>query len=427
MLREIVLLALSRGVNMILSIVLLLQLTNILSAASYGEYAYIIALVALMSPLTIFGMQTLMLKKIAAKASSNTYTHIFLALLIILLTFYLSGALVIILVLAVLLNLKISSFIIFFCIAGTAIVEIVHAFFQAIRKSWFSSLFVTGFRQLSFIFLIFICGLETYEQAIFYYLLSSFIALAPILRHIVRGANSTLKILTMQRKRIWRIAKANRLLPGIYFAQVQWGGLIGLPFLLVFLGSILEPTHLATYALASKLVGLVSFVLTPINRVFAPRFVKIFNVDRRKCERLVQFTYTVCLFSAIPFACFFLIGGEIIEYVFPQEYSDLSLIIGIMATAQVMNCITGPVVWILQLSGNEKLLRWIIIASNLFALFFTWVLITFFQMSTMAGAMGFLLMLVVPNMTAIWFANRRLKIVYGLRIKTFLSDMRHYG
>ena len=412
---------------MVLGLWLVLELTSTLPATVFGEYAYFTGIVAFLTPLLCFGIQTVMLKKVSLRAGSGSYVNLFFALCVLLVGVYLLLAYVIAVILSAALSLNISAIMIWACITGTILVEMTHTYYQAIRKSWFSSYFVSGTRQLCFVCVVILTQPTSFDQVVLFYMVTSFLALIPIFPDISHGLGETCRLLIEQRRRLWRVAKVNYFVPGIYFAQVQWGGLVGLPLLLVFLGSTLPPEHLATYAIAAKVAGMSAIVLAPINKVFAPRFVNALEARQEDRIKLVHFTYTLALFAALPFACFFLLGNGMVETFFPADYRNLSLAIGIMGLGQVVNCITGPIVWIVQLAGLEKSLRWMIVCSNLFALAFCWVLVMCFDLGVLAGAIGYFLMLMLPNILALRLAKVNLNLNYGLRIRLFFRDLKAYG
>jgi O-antigen/teichoic acid export membrane protein len=167
--------------------------------------------------------------------------------------------------------------------------------------------------------------------------------------------------------------------------------------------------------------------LAPLNRTFVPRFVSVQKHDAQLTQPLLNMTFGLSLLASLPFAVLFFMGGGLLEKWFFVDYNGLASVLIIMGIGQVFNCLTGPVIWMVQLTGNEKLWRWVLLASNLASALGVWLSVTVFGMDLLGASILYTLALIIPNTAAFLICVRRLKLNYGLQFKNLLTDLKKYG
>ena len=108
---------------------------------------------------------------------------------------------------------------------------------------------------------------------------------------------------------------------------------------------------------ASRLAALVSFILIAVNNILAPRFAELYEAKRlnalARIARISAFCITVVTMPA--FVVLFLFGDWVMG-VFGAEFRQGGDILAILLVGQVANTVCGSVAYLLNMTGNEKIL-----------------------------------------------------------------------
>ena len=150
---------------------------------------------------------------------------------------------------------------------------------------------------------------------------------------------------------------------------IEWGGQI-------ISGIYLPSSDVAIYAISQRVASFILLILVAINLVSAPRFAAAYKQnnmeDLRKtsllCSRLM-FLVATPLFFIMYFA------GDILLNFFGEEYSSGILYYKIILLGYFFNVLTGSVGYLLNMTGNEKIMRNIIFISGAVLLFLSFLLI----------------------------------------------------
>lgn len=181
---------------------------------------------------------------------------------------------------------------------------------------------------------------------------------------------------------------------------VQWSGQF-------VAGAYVNSEIVAQLAVAQRTAMLTSFVLVAVNLVVAPRFSSLHhNSDRGELESLAKSSVKMVSVSALPIVGLMFIFPGLIMNFFGQGFSGGALFLQILAVGQFVNAITGPVGYLLMMSGNEKDMRSVTLISGGMALFLTWGL-TFFYGAT-GNAVGTAVAVGLQNILAVYFVKKRL-------------------
>lgn len=168
--------------------------------------------------------------------------------------------------------------------------------------------------------------------------------------------------------------------------------IIGLATFLTQAGSFLlaapflSQTDLGLLRAAERLALLVSFPVLAINPVIAPRIVQL--VRGGESAHLPRFAIRAMLTSAgmgAPMLLFLLICPDFVLTLIGVEFIQAEGYLRIMAQAQFVAALLGPLVMVLNMSGHERAAMWI----NLGALVLGLALIP--ALSAIMGARGFIL------------------------------------
>lgn len=139
---------------------------------------------------------------------------------------------------------------------------------------------------------------------------------------------------------------------------IQWG-------VLLVVAGLGPPSEVAVFNAALRIAATINFVLMIFNGVLAPYFAnyyKLGNVDElavlaRNATRIM----TAVAF--VPFAAIAFFAEEILMQ-FGDQYSDAAMLLRILAVAQFLNVLAGPVLNILNMSGYQRDVKYITVVSG---------------------------------------------------------------
>lgn len=157
--------------------------------------------------------------------------------------------------------------------------------------------------------------------------------------------------LTSTALNLWALVGASSLL--------QWGGVF-------VLGIFVVPEAVAQYSVAMRLALTLSMILLSINFVFSPHYVRAYERgDWPDMKRLVvSSTRMGWLFGAAIIAVLMIWAPNVTE-IFGSDYSsDTSTILRILLLGQVANVAAGPVIFVLNMTGNDAAVRDVALVSS---------------------------------------------------------------
>ncbi len=173
----------------------------------------------------------------------------------------------------------------------------------------------------------------------------------------------------------------HRSLPREVFAEApleegqEWSR-VSLPLLLVaglrqvlhqgdvlLVGALLGTTQAGIYALATRFAPLVALGLGAVNSITAPLISELHAKGQRgEMQRLVSLSAWTASLSSLPL-CFGLIlfRNQALGF-FGEEFRVGATVLTILCLAQLVNAFTGPVGWLLNMTGhqniNARILSW---------------------------------------------------------------------
>ncbi|GAB3274040.1 flippase [Parahaliea aestuarii] len=126
----------------------------------------------------------------------------------------------------------------------------------------------------------------------------------------------------------------------------------------LFLGAWASASDVAIYTIAQRVAMVTSFVLMAVNSVVAPRFaVHYHNGEMRQLEQLSRLSLRVMLLMATPLLVAMLLFPQPILSLFGSGYASAAPVLIILALGQFVNVVTGPVGYLLQMSGHYRQVR----------------------------------------------------------------------
>ena len=177
----------------------------------------------------------------------------------------------------------------------------------------------------------------------------------------------------------------------------------------IILGYYVTEDKVALYSLANSITFLISFILWIISTVYAPHYANLYH--KKKLNDLVfvlRRSMLYVLIVAIPiFLLIFFLPVNIL-HVFGEKYISAKIALQILAVAQLFNIATGPVYFLLNMTGHQKKLRNIIITTSIFSVATSLLLIPKFGF--MGAVYSTAIGLVMQNSLAFYHANKLLNI-----------------
>jgi O-antigen/teichoic acid export membrane protein len=178
----------------------------------------------------------------------------------------------------------------------------------------------------------------------------------------------------------------------------------------ITLGFFATPDQIGIYKVAVQMATLAAFGLQAVNTVVAPRFADLYA--QNKMERLqelatgsARITLAVNMLLTILFA---ILGQPFFIVVFGSEFSASYLPLLILLIGQTANASTGPVAFLLNMTGHEKdTMRGIAIAAGVNILLN---LLMIPQWGIQGAAAATAIATVIWNGILWWVAKKRLGI-----------------
>lgn len=180
----------------------------------------------------------------------------------------------------------------------------------------------------------------------------------------------------------------------------QWGVLL----VLSAMGDQSEVAYLST---ALRVVMVVNFVLIIFNGILAPRFASLHKAGKADdFKRLAKrATVLMSMVAAVP-AIFLLVNPEWILSWFGDEYKEAAVLLMILAAAQFYNVLSGSVLLALNMSGNQRDVRNMVVISGLLSLVLVGPVV--YYGGALYAAILIALINVLTNTIAQFAAHRRL-------------------
>lgn len=158
------------------------------------------------------------------------------------------------------------------------------------------------------------------------------------------------------------IKSNNRVIPkewrnSLYTLSIVGGAQLLFGYLdTVILGFFREDAEVGLYRVVIQFSVIVSFGLTVLNQMLHPYFSKLtVSKDFDRLQKLAIYSSLVILaVAAIPALLFIFFGGNILEFVYGEEYVAGAVALKVLVFGQLVNAIFGSVGALLNMAGYEK-------------------------------------------------------------------------
>ncbi|MBZ2168425.1 oligosaccharide flippase family protein [Marinobacter sp. F4216] len=181
---------------------------------------------------------------------------------------------------------------------------------------------------------------------------------------------------------------------------IQWTGqFVG--------GAYLPPEEIAQLAVAQRTAMLVSFILTAVNMVVAPRFAALHASGNMEALQSMALTAVrLMAVGATPVVAVMFVFPDFLMGLFGEGFSGGTVLLQVLAVGQFVNVLTGSVGYLLSMSGHERDLRNTLLVVAPVSVVVTFILVPIY--GALGAALSTALAVGAQNLLAVYWVKRRL-------------------
>lgn len=162
-------------------------------------------------------------------------------------------------------------------------------------------------------------------------------------------------------------------------------------------GMFRSEAEIGYYAIAVKLATLTTFILSAINSIAAPKFSELFHSGKtdelfyiaKKSAKLIFWTSSPILIGLIIF------GKPVLSLAFGQDFKTAYPPLVLLVVGQFVNAISGSTGYFMNMTGNERIFKNIILTSAIINVLLSFILIP--RMGIIGAAIAATISLVLWN------------------------------
>ncbi len=167
------------------------------------------------------------------------------------------------------------------------------------------------------------------------------------------------------------------------------------------------PQELAALAVARNTSVLITFLLSAVGYVSAPRFASMYKEKRiEDLGKYVRNTTRLLIITSLPIILFMLIFPDFLMSFFGKGFEGGSGYLRVLVLGQFINVVTGSVGYLLTMSGHEKDMRNITIINGALAVILALILNPIF--GAMGSAISTAIAVALSNIMALGMVKKRL-------------------
>lgn len=355
-----------RIVSSIIAFFLTFIIVKQLGAEKSGYYFFIISFLMFLSSFASFGLFNAMLKEVSIHKNNNNYISNLMtrAIIIIAIGTFSTGLIIYIYNLISIkygfVNDIINNYIyiIIFSLFPFTFLFLFSNYFQAVKKLILSMIMLNLGYQFIMLSCLTIYQITTTEDLLFIFDIA--IILILILGFYILYFKHKSKILLTTDKTFFSLLSLS--VP-MMIAQIvsQINNFSGQLLLSIYT----TPTEISLFSVSMRIAILMTFLIMAVNRVVAPKFAILYKESNlSKLEEVVMFSNRLLLFFSLPILIIIIIFGKEILGIFGPEFESAYYVLLIITVGQFIASISGTVVFLLQMTGSEKVIRNNIIIST---------------------------------------------------------------
>ncbi|MBN1563986.1 MAG: flippase, partial [Anaerolineae bacterium] len=177
----------------------------------------------------------------------------------------------------------------------------------------------------------------------------------------------------------------------------------------LMLGALDSAEAVAFYSVSQRGVQFISLLLLSVNVALAPQIVNLHADGKRdQLQRLLTQSARLVLLGSLPIALAFIVGGKLYLSIFGAEYKAAYTALVLLSIGQVVNVATGSVVLLLMMTQHERQAMYglILTAGSHIILNLLLVPVWGVEGAAIAGAVG----MGAGNLAMLWMVLRTLHI-----------------
>ena len=193
------------------------------------------------------------------------------------------------------------------------------------------------------------------------------------------------------------------LVSGSLFLVISWTDTL-------MIGYYKTSADVGVYRIAFKVATLITFIQFAVNSIAAPTIASLYakeNLDGLR-KYIKQIGVINALFS-IPIALGIILFAEPLLNLFGAEYAAGKVLLPILAVGQLVNALAGPVMYILNMTGKEKLSQRIMIWMTILNIILNVVLIPIYGI--VGAAIATTISMVTWNIIAAFYVYKYYKVI----------------
>jgi O-antigen/teichoic acid export membrane protein len=127
------------------------------------------------------------------------------------------------------------------------------------------------------------------------------------------------------------------------------------------LGMLKSTTEVGIYRVAFRVATMISIALLSVNSIAAPKFAEFWaKKDMKGFERIARQSTKLIFWTSFPILLVFLLFPSSILGIFGNEFKKGVFVLLILTFGQFINAVVGSVGYILQMTGKEKILQYVV-------------------------------------------------------------------
>lgn len=175
----------------------------------------------------------------------------------------------------------------------------------------------------------------------------------------------------------------------------QWNS----QFLLAY---FVDESAVALFSSSQRVGMLISLFLISVNFIVAPKFAELhFKKEYHQLFNLFKKSAIFVSLLTLPLVIAVAYFAELVLSVFGESYVDTAFVLRILCFAQVINVLTGSVAILLNMTGNENIVRNISLLGAFLSIISGFVLIS--QFGIMGAAISTAMTIIIVNLSNLYF------------------------
>ncbi len=194
-----------------------------------------------------------------------------------------------------------------------------------------------------------------------------------------------------------------------YFFLMTLSPLFQTTIILFILGWYVTETEIAIFRVAQQISQILAFPLLVLNIILPRQFSKDFSIGNiKRIEYYSSLSSSILTIALLPIVILMIVFSSNILLLFNKEFIVGSTLLIILLIGQYINSSTGSVASILKVSGNEKILSFIIVLCNCISIVSFLILVPI--LGLVAGSIAISFILITQNLLSAYCVLLKLKI-----------------